>query len=93
MSRSRKKHGVVKDRGLTRREWNRKFRRVNRQRVRMGKDPYQMKELINPYDVYDWIYIWDESDMQRRWAEDGRHDYYKRVYKTLDNMRRWYFRK
>ena len=59
MSRSRKKHGVSKDRGERRADYNRRFRRVNRQRVHMGKDPYQMRELVNPYDVCDWKSHWD----------------------------------
>ena len=94
MSRSKKKHGVVKHRGLTRGEWNRKFRRVNKQQIRMGKDPYQMNELIPKWDVYDWIYIWNEKEMRDDWENDlRRYNYYKSAYGTFDNLRRWYFKK
>ena len=58
MSRSRKKHGWIKDRGWKKGIYNKQFRRVNKQRISMGKHPLQMKELINPYDVCDWKIYW-----------------------------------
>ena len=51
MSRSIKKHGVIKDKGLFRSEDNKRFRRVNWQRVKQGKDPRQMYEIVNPYAI------------------------------------------
>lgn len=61
MSRSRKKHGIVKDKGLRRAEYNRRLRRVNKQKIKEGKDPLQMRELINPWDVCDWVFFWYED--------------------------------
>lgn len=59
MSRSFKKHGVIKDIGL--RTYNRIFRRVNKQRINMGLDPKEMKEVVNQYDVCDYRQHWDEK--------------------------------
>lgn len=55
MSRSRRKspwykYGKLFNTG----EYNRKFRRVNKIRVSMGKEPLKMYELVNPYNVWDW---------------------------------------
>ncbi len=61
MSRSYKKHGIIKDKGLSRGEYNRRFRRVNRQRVKQGKDPKLMLELINQYDVCDYKMYWERG--------------------------------
>ena len=46
MSRSIKKYGIVKDKGLSRGLYNRRFRRVNRQRVRLGREPFLMREVV-----------------------------------------------
>jgi hypothetical protein len=55
MSRSFKKNGILKGgRTYKGRSYNKKFRCRNKQQVRMGKDPYQMKELVNQYDVWDF---------------------------------------
>ena len=48
----------IKDKGLFRSEDNKRFRRVNWQRVKQGKDPRQMYEIVNPYDVCDYIFYW-----------------------------------
>lgn len=61
MSRSFKKNGITKDGGRRRNLYNRKFRRVNRQLVRKGLEPIPMKELVNQYDVCDWVFRWDEQ--------------------------------
>lgn len=61
MSRSYKKHGAIKDKGVSRGEYNRRFRRVNRQRIREGKDPKSKYEITNQYDVCDFILFWKES--------------------------------
>ena len=58
MSRSLKKHGIIKDKGIPRPIYNRRFRRVNKQRVREGKEPFLLKELIDGYDVCDFILTW-----------------------------------
>ena len=68
MSRSRKKHGIIKDRGWMRELYNRKFRRVNKQRIKMGKEPIPMKSLIDSYDVHDWIFHW--RFVRELWKED-----------------------
>lgn len=75
MSRSRKKYGIIKDRGWMRELYNRKFRRVNKQRIKIGKEPIPMKSLINCYDVHDWIFRWDifrnhdsdDEDLKRKY--------------------------
>ena len=66
MSRSRKK-AIVKDK--TDHKWyNRIFRRTNKQRIKSNKEPKLMKELINDWDVCDWIY-------------DAEHEEYKNKFK------------
>jgi hypothetical protein len=55
MSRSFKKHGIIKDKGIPRSIYNRRLRRVNKQRVQEGKEPFLLKELIDEYDVCDII--------------------------------------
>lgn len=62
MSRSRKKNGVITDRIFSRPEYNRRFRRVNKHRVKNGKEPFLMYELINPWDVIDWKFWWFDAD-------------------------------
>lgn len=92
MSRSRKKTGVIKDTGrFSRREYNRLFRRVNKQRVQMGERPYLMKELVNDYDVHDYISRWHERSERAYFA---RYDFWlhDRGY-TLDDYRRMFFKK
>ena len=63
MSRSIKNTGIIKDNGLSRGEYNRRFRRVNKQRIKLGKDPKQMNEIVNPYDVCDFIIFWDKLNL------------------------------
>jgi len=58
MSRSFKKHGIIKDKGIPRPIYNRRLRRVNKQRVQEGKKPFLLKELIDEYDVCDFILSW-----------------------------------
>jgi len=36
---------------------NRTLRRVNRQRIAEGKEPLSRRELINDWDLTDWIFI------------------------------------
>lgn len=59
MSRSTKKIGIIKDKGMPRGIYNRRFRRVNKQRVNEGKEPFLLKELINGYDVCDFKLTWE----------------------------------
>ena len=59
MSRSFKKFGRIKDSGTPRAIYNRRFRRVNRQRINQGKYPLLMSELIDDYDVCDFIIDWE----------------------------------
>jgi len=55
MSRSKKKHPIVKDKGLKRKDYNSAFRRINKQRIWEGKEPYhRTNEVVNGWDVCDW---------------------------------------
>lgn len=58
MSRSRKKNGIIKDKGHLAKHYNRMFRRINKQRINQGKEPKLIKEIVNDYDICDWIYKW-----------------------------------
>ena len=55
MSRSRKKVGVVKDKGCGKEYYNRKFRKINKHRLRMGQDPLLLSEVVNDYWVCDYV--------------------------------------
>lgn len=61
MSRSRKKNGVIKDKGYPKHLYNRKFRRVNKIRVRLGMDPKQLNELVNGYCICDYKFRWSKK--------------------------------
>lgn len=89
MSRSRKKHGVVKDRGGIR-TYNRAFRRINRQRITCGMEPLLMDEVINQYDVCDYRFRWNEK-WWRSYFDNPRIQY--RWYKTIEDAKRSYFKK
>jgi len=86
MSRSIKKYGIVKDKGLSRDLYNKRFRRVNRQRIRLGREPFLMREVVNDYDVCDYILSWTEPlDTKARVSKD--------LKKRLARKRRFYFGK
>ena len=80
MSRSKKKHGIIKDRGWMVGLYNRKFRRTNKQRIKMGKRPLLMKELIDPWDVHDWVFHWEKWSWYRDYKTDEEIEKMKRVY-------------
>lgn len=48
----------------TGRWYNKIFRRVNKMRVKCGKEPLLMKELIDDWDVCDWKAIWTKHDIK-----------------------------
>lgn len=56
MSRSYKKN-IWQIRGPLYGIHNRVFRRVNKQRVREGKEPVPPRTLINDYNITDWKFI------------------------------------
>lgn len=89
MSRSRKKHGVLKHRGMRRSHYNRIFRRVNKQRIQLGKEPKLMNELINPYNVCDYRFFWDVIYWRNAFASNK----YRYIYDSFEQVRYRYFRK
>ena len=89
MSRSRKKHGIIKDRGWKKGIHNRIFRRVNKQRIKQGLEPKLMKELINPWDVCDWVSRWTDE----MYLSDYAKLYYERHPEGLSKLKRQYFNK
>lgn len=57
MSRSRKKHPIIKDGTKAKKQMaNRRFRRVLKQRKEDEVLPL-MREITNQYDVIDWVYL------------------------------------
>jgi len=58
MSRSRKKYGVLKDKGLSRQEYSKMLRRVNNQRIKQSLEPKLMYEVVDSYDVCDYEFWW-----------------------------------
>lgn len=47
MSRSHKKHAIHKQKGELHNKYNRKLRRINKQRIAQGLDPIQLDEAVN----------------------------------------------
>jgi len=88
MSRSFKKYGIIKDKGMSRGEYNRRFRRVNRQRVRERKDPKLMHEIANQYDVCDFKIRWERVSLR-----EMNHFGERYSEKKLQQMKSEYFRK
>lgn len=56
MSRSFKNVPIYKDKGFMHDVYNRVFRRTNKQRLHSHKDLKLLRELINDYDICDWIW-------------------------------------
>lgn len=59
MSRSYKKE-VFKDKPSV--EYNKRNRRVNKVRVRLGLEPLDNSEITSDYDVCDWKYLKDVNN-------------------------------
>jgi hypothetical protein len=59
MSRSRKKHPIVKDHPKDAKKINnRKFRRKSKVAVTKDKEPpLKNSEVMNDYDVTDWVFV------------------------------------
>jgi len=63
MSRSFKKHTIVKDTNKLKKQLaNRKFRRVNKFLLKDEKPLKLHKELTNPYNICDWVFIATKRD-------------------------------
>jgi hypothetical protein len=88
MSRSFKKYGIIKDKGMSRGEYNRRFRRVNRQLIKERKDPKLMYEIANQYDVCDFKIRWE-----RVFIREVNHLSVRDTKKKIQHMKREYFRK
>lgn len=87
MSRSFKKFGVIKDKGLTSSDYNRKFRRINKQRIKELKDPKQLNEVVNQYDICDFKFMWLSS------IQFDSHYYRSMSNSEIINLKRKYFNK
>jgi hypothetical protein len=61
MSRSKKKYPIWKSPGCGTAFYNRIFRRTNKQLLHSGKDLKQLRELVNDYDIHDWVW-YDENN-------------------------------
>ena len=83
MSRSKKKFGIFKDVGHLKKHYNKMFRRINKQRIKQGKDPKLLKEVVNDYDVCDWIITWPCYDHMELKQNDLTE--YKRRYREYFN--------
>lgn len=76
MSRSYKKRPVIKDKG--RKDYNKIFRRKERQRLKEGKQlPIKTRELVNDWDVCDWKFHGEEH---MPWlSEKEKEEFKKRI--------------
>lgn len=90
MSRSYKKEGLVKNGAwITKRMANRRFRRVNKQRINNEKEPYLMYELVNSWDVNDWKIRWRGDLIEKSIWEKRLYKFYS----NFDQYKRQYFKK
>ena len=62
MSRSRKKNAVIKDVGHMAKLYNKIDRRVNKMRLKQGKELVDVKNLVCQYDISDYYGRFDSSD-------------------------------
>ena len=80
MSRSRKKVGVIKDKGCDSSFYNRRFRRINRQRIQLSQEPLLLAEVVNSYIICDYKLRFtphlDASTSNKRQASRLWLDYY-----------------
>ena len=89
MSKSRKKNPFIKDKAMTSREYNKIFRRVNKQRLEQGKRPFiKIRELINDYDICDWKQKADskkEFDIGKKQGYYYHYDDYEMYLRTFNS--------
>jgi hypothetical protein len=62
MSKSYKKHPIVKDKKPKDNFYNKVFRRTNKVLLNMDKELKLQDELVNQYDISDYRFIIDEND-------------------------------
>ena len=72
MSRSLKKKGIIKDKGCDKAYYNRRFRRINKYRLRIEKEPLLLAEIVNGYIICDYVlrypdYLGRRITGQRLW--------------------------
>lgn len=104
MSRSYKKHGIIKDGGGGN-FYNRIFRHRNNQLIRISVihqdfdelDLYQINELVNQWDICDYRFRWegDERELLKFYDRHLRYPCYRRS-DPIDlyrRMKREYFNK
>ena len=63
MSRSRKKFPIYKDKGFMKDCYNKVFRRRNKQLLKDDKELKQLRELVNDYDICDWV--WHDENNEK----------------------------
>ena len=66
MSRSTKKISIIKDKGDD--TYNKRFRRTNKTLIKSGREPKEMREVVNSHYVCDYFMTFTPSD-----------DYYNRA--------------
>lgn len=80
MSRSFKKYGIIKDKGMSRGEYNRVYRRVNRYLINQGKEPKHLYEVVNSWNICDYKIRWarvKKSKYYRSLKHDSKQEYLK----------------
>lgn len=97
MSRSYKKHGVTKGPGLKRREYSGIIRKRNKQRVYMGLEPLDPRQIINSWSICDYSFRWYGDHAERIEYEQHCNSKYgaswKRKFPTFKDYKRCYFKK
>lgn len=80
MSRSFKQYGIIKDKGMSRGEYNRVFRRVNRFLINQGKEPKHLYAVVNSWNICDYKIRWERaknSNYYRCLKYDSKQEYLK----------------
>ena len=92
MSRSRKKHPIIKDNAITSWYW-RPIRREWKQRLKKDLDDPDLylrnrREITNDYDWYDWVYYFSVSDEHKKYPDRNVDEYYENVHKDIERYLR-----
>ncbi len=83
MSRSYKKHGIIKDGGgYWKVKSNQIFRRRNKVQLKTGQDFFQRNELVNQWDICDYKFRWEAKGVWMAYS-----------YEDPGKMKRRYFNK
>lgn len=93
MSRSYKNFGIIRYKETSRPIYNRRFRRINNQRVWEEKEPLKMREYINSYEICDCEIYWSGNENHLKQPNLPAKPFDKESVRLLNKTRPKYFGK